>query len=109
MKTYPKPKQKIQISTRNSQKRYPRPRTKPVDSAWGRRSAVPAQALDISDDIVRLELILKLLWEINPLHIGNIMTQTQRDSCGRSLRTTTAVIKGWKRTAQDRLAKEFLI
>jgi hypothetical protein len=72
------------------------------------RYILPAAALDLSDDILRIELILKLLWELNPLHLGNIMTQTQRDSCGRTLRTTTAVIRGWQRTAKDRLAKEYL-
>jgi hypothetical protein len=93
-----------------SERRYPRPRKPAAPASWGReiRYILPANALDLSDDILRLEQILHLMWELNPLHLGNIMTQTQRDSCGRALRTTTAVIKGWHRTAKDRLAKEYL-
>jgi hypothetical protein len=91
-------------------KRYPRPRTKVVDAAWGRgrRSEVPADALDLSDDILRLEQITKLLWEINPLHITDNDTKAHRRSGQVQLRTTTAVIRQWQRYAKNRLAKEFL-
>jgi hypothetical protein len=69
---------------------------------------VPDAALWLAEDVVRLDLVLHLLKTINPLHIGNIMTQTQRDSCGRSVRTTMAVIKGWKATAWNKLRQEHL-
>jgi hypothetical protein len=94
---------------KNPPKRYPRPRRKEVRAAWGRqRREVPDAALWLAEDVVRLDLVLHLIKQINPLHIGNIMTQTQRDSCGRSVRTTTAVIKGWKATAWNKLRQEHL-
>jgi hypothetical protein len=100
----------VTLTKPKPERRYPRPRKPAAPASWGReiRYILPANALDLSDDILRIELILELLWKLNHLHIGNIMTKTQRDSSARVLRTTTAVIKGWHRTAKDRLAKEYL-
>jgi hypothetical protein len=90
--------------------RYPRPRRQEIPAAWGRghRSDVPADAVDLSDDILRLELVVSLLRQVNPLHTGDTLTQRQRDGCDLRLRTTTTVIRNMHRYAKDRLAREYL-
>jgi hypothetical protein len=69
---------------------------------------VPERALDLAADVNRLELVIHLLKHVDPLSTGNTRTQTQRDACGRKMRTTTAVIKGWHRTAADKLRTQYL-
>jgi hypothetical protein len=64
--------------------------------------------VELAEDVVRLEFVIALLRQINPLSTGNTATQTQRDACDRSVRTTAAVIKGWQRTAQDKLRTQYL-
>lgn len=85
--------------------RYPKPR---ASSRLLPRNDVPDRAVELAEDIVRLDMVLKLLLQINPLNIGNTFTQTQRDSNRRFVRTTTAVIRGWQRTARHTLASEYL-
>jgi hypothetical protein len=98
-----------QSKPKRTQTRYPRPRRKEVRAAWGSsRPAVSADALDLSDDILRLEQIKKLLWQINPLHITTADTKAHRRSGEVQLRTTTAVIMQWERYAKQRLRKDYL-
>jgi hypothetical protein len=73
-----------------------------------RHKDVPASALELAEDVHRLELVLFLLAHINPLHTGLTNTQTQRDSCDRQVRTLTAMLRGWKATAQDKLRTQYL-
>lgn len=93
-----------------TQRRYPRPRHPAAPAVWGRgrRSEVPADAVDLSDDVLRLEMVVHLLWQVNPLHTGDTLTQRQRDGLRLRLRTTTTVIRNMHRYAKDLLAREFL-
>lgn len=98
-------------SKQNPPRRYPRPRRKEVRAAWGRiqpRNDVPDAALWLAEDAQTLDLVVRLLKKVNPLHIGNVATQTQRDASSRRIRTTIAVIKGWQATARGRLRSEYL-
>jgi GrpB-like predicted nucleotidyltransferase (UPF0157 family) len=80
-----------------------------VDSAWGSsRPAISEDALDLNEDIGRLDEILRLMSKVSPRHIYAVDTKAHRHSGEVQHRTTMAVVKGWQRWARQRLMRDYL-
>lgn len=73
-----------------------------------RKPGVPVMAIQLSEDLLRLERIHADLKLIEPWNIGEIQTQSQRDFCDDMLRSTIALVLSWQRYAKRKLQTEYL-
>ena len=65
-------------------------------------------ALDLEADLVRLDIIIKLIEPIDEMNIGDSNTQQQRDFNRDMKRSTVALVRTWERYATLLMRRKYL-
>ncbi len=74
----------------------------------GRKPEVPDAAIDLAENIVRLEQMIELAKRIESRYISDSETVEQRDFCYYMLMSQTTLMQTWLRCARRRLATQYL-
>lgn len=72
------------------------------------RYDVPIAAVELAEDIYRLELIHTLLKRVEPQNCGDSATAKQRDTNDLVITRTLQLVRQWQRHAKRKLATEYL-
>ncbi len=75
----------------------------------GRKPEVPDAAIDLAENIVRLEWMIELAKKIESRYISDSDTEEQRDFCYYMLMSQTTLMQTWLRCARRRLATQYLV
>jgi hypothetical protein len=74
----------------------------------GGRPEVPICAIQLGEDVAKLERIAKDLETIDPWNIGDSRIQSQAQFCENMLRSTIVLVRTWHRYAKRKLQTEYL-
>jgi hypothetical protein len=74
-----------------------------------RQNVTPVEALHIAEDLMALELAMQLLRSIDTNNISDSDTQTQRDFARDMMQSTLLLIESWRRFAERKLRKDYLV
>ena len=103
-------------SLRNKKVQRPAPKVLPTIRAPAPKVArqplgkyyFPVAAIELAEDVIRLEMILALMEQIDVDNLTKVQTIEDRQYSRDMLRSTRALVRTWHRYAQNKMRQKYL-